>query len=68
MLVIIVIVGCGHIVALWTHVSTSTADEGQRALAYTTLEHLDNMRHHADRINSPRINLGIRFPGLGNKA
>lgn len=54
--------------ALWTDISTDTADEGQRALAYTTLEHLNDMRHHADRISFPRLNLGIRFPGSGNKA
>lgn len=53
--------------ALWTEVSTSTADEGRRELAYTTLEHLDNLRPHVYRINFPRINLGIRFPGSGNK-
>lgn len=52
----------------WTRISIATADEGQRELAYTALEHLDDMQHHADRINFPRINLGIRFPGSGNKA
>ncbi|KFX98781.1 hypothetical protein O988_04205 [Pseudogymnoascus sp. VKM F-3808] len=52
----------------WTRISIATADGGQRELAYTALEHLDDMQHHADRINFPRINLGIRFPGSGNKA
>ncbi|KFZ24652.1 hypothetical protein V502_00877 [Pseudogymnoascus sp. VKM F-4520 (FW-2644)] len=54
--------------ALCSEVSGATADKNRRAVAYTTLEHLNDMRHHADIISFPRLNLGIRFPGSGNKA
>lgn len=53
--------------ALWSEVSRTTADENRRALTDSTLEHLNNLQHHSYRINSPRINLGITFPGSGNK-